>query len=488
MRKVFALAALFFLIFVGKTYATNDPVAKTLTITGVSCVGSYTNCDLSHATNTGTLTSNAVNFSPSNNGAFIDITPNIAVGSNIQSITMDFSQWVSNASSVNSSPCNVDEFRWYRSGGTLVAGVTNSSPSCGSGGSLTYSNSSSPFTYTAFPASSQTWQSGDYIRYESSICNGTGCSSLYLNNINGGNYFAVPIPTLNLSSVTASAGAQTVTFNASGDTQFTQAGEQCKVSLYEYDITDPTNPRIVSGGVAYVLLDANNPRTTTLYQGQSTYLGYGFTSSVSTWEADNISFPYFNTKNTDIRSYTSCYHQVQNSDGSLSTPIYDIQQQALDPSSAILYDKNLIATPSALQNVVGYAQPQCTSTDIICQIVENIQAGLVILFAPNATIDTEDFTNVNNAMLSRAPFAYGLAALNTNTTIAPVASTSAIGLTFDFSNITGVPIPTSYKHISYTDNGYIQSGVFAPLRPYEVIILWTIFFMYLVFVLRSIFT
>lgn len=294
--------------------------------------------------------------------------------------------------------------------------------------------------------------------------------------------------TMSLSSVTASAGAQTVTFNISGDTTYTQAGEQCKVSLYEYNITDPTNPTIVSGGVAYILLNANAPRTSTLYQGQSTYLGYGFTSSVSTWSANGITMPFYNSKNTDIRAYTSCYHQTTNSDGSLSTPIYDVQQQALDPTSPIQYDPTLIATPSALTNVVGYAQPQCTSTDIICQIVQNVQAGLIELFAPNQTIDDTDFSNVNNAMLSRAPFAYGLAALNTNTTITPVASTSAIGLTFDFSNITGVPIPTKYQHMSYSDTGYIQTGVFAPLRPYEVIILWTIFFLYLIFILRSIFT
>lgn len=298
-------------------------------------------------------------------------------------------------------------------------------------------------------------------------------------------------PSLSITNLTASAGAQRVRFNASGDTTFTQAGEQCKISLYEYDISNPTSPQIVSGGVAYVLLDASHPRTTTLDQGQSTYLGYGFTSSVSTWAADNISMPYFNSKNTDIRAYTSCYHQTTNSDGSLSTPIYDLRFQALDPSlnnPSFPYAKTLIATPSALQNNTGYVQPQCTSTDIICQVMENVQNTLISLFAPNQQINNESFSNVNDALAAHAPFAYGLALLNTNTSISTVASNSATSLSFDFSHVSGVTIPTQYQHMSYSDTGSIRDTVYAPLRPYEIIILYVILLLYLITVIGGLFT
>ena len=471
MRKTlfFSLYILFFGIFLATKTPADASITGNWTVGSITCTPGATNCDVAHATSTNN--SNYVSFGSALNGFLFTITPSgIPNGAVITTSTINSNIMTSN----NISSYSNDGIFNFTHSGTQITPITQDfSPN--------WTTSWNPYSLTNNP-SAYTYASGDTIRFEGGICNGTGCSSIDVNGITGGSFTYNPVASLSLSDIVASQGAQMISFNATGNTGYTQTGEKCTINLYEYNISNPAQPQVNGGSVATVLLDANAPRTSTGYPGNNTYLGYGFTSSVSSWEADGISLPYFNTQNTDIRAVTSCYHQNTNSDGSLSAPIFDVNAQGLDLAN-VNYQPSLIATPSALQSQPANTALQCGS-DVICQFEQWLYTFTCNMFCPNQAVDAQDFSNINSAIQTKAPFAYGYAAMNISVSPTPDASNSAISLNFNFSSISAVP--TQYAFMG-TSSITPVTYVFNPLRPWFQLILWICLLLFFIGIFRSIF-
>lgn len=297
--------------------------------------------------------------------------------------------------------------------------------------------------------------------------------------------YTPPQASLNITNLVASQSAGFVTFTASGDTTYTQVGEQCKIDLYEVDTSYSPAPKLLTSSVATILLDADNPRTTTGYSGNNTYLGYGFTSTISTWAADGIKVPYFNAANVAITSYVRCWHQDTNADGSLSDPIYDVRSQGLT-TTGDGWNPSLIASPSALQNAPVMKQPECVSTDWVCSVKEWLFVSLNTIFGINTSFATDYYIALKTSANSKVPFAYINSALATNFS-ATGTSSATPNMIISFAD-PGNDMVADLPAISWSDSGSenIVSGFAGTFKTLVTIILWFGFLWYLVARIRHV--
>jgi len=317
--------------------------------------------------------------------------------------------------------------------------------------------------------------------------NGGAARNITISNFQVAVDYHYPQPTISVSSATASQGAQTITLNLSGDTTYTQTGEQCKVSLYEQDVASGA---LLSGVFANILLDANNPRTTTFDAGGGTYNGYGFTSTVSTWSSNGVSAPLYSGHSVQIVAYTRCYHQTTNSDGSLSTPINDVLAQGLNSTlgGSATFTTNLIATPSALTNLPSAPQQTCNAGDYICDFKQWLYNAFNIVFGFNSTLALSDIGDVRTALNSKAPFSYINSVLSMDLS-ATGASTASPTLTFTISkpnSYVSSLLPSTFSWNDGSANNNVAQ-IAGDVRVIFTILLWLSFVFYIFFIVRRIF-
>lgn len=187
-----------------------------------------------------------------------------------------------------------------------------------------------------------------------------------------------------------------------GDTDFTESGAVCR-AIVNHNVTKLSGANYSNSSVSVIELVANNPQivTTELSDtlGASSYLGYGFTSSVSSWSANSVLVPFDSTGNN---FYTATY-QCQNSSGDL---VYNLQ--SLDPTLPNYYNPSdvLVASPSGSLSLID----ECSEWDLLCKF----KAWVVVFVTPSFSGFSEKLTEVREFLESKAPFGYALAFFDTS--------------------------------------------------------------------------
>lgn len=287
---------------------------------------------------------------------------------------------------------------------------------------------------------------------------------------------------LNFSNFVISTASGNFTFDATGDTGILNADNQCKIDIQQNSTTGGYyNPSIG----ATVLIDSAEPRTTTLYEGNRIWDGYGYTSTSSIWHANTITMPYFAGTSTSLGIDWTCTHQdctYPNGIKTCTAPIVLGHGQGINNLQPD-FVPTLISTPSALQNTINYNQT-CGDGDIICVFKTWLTDTLTYIFVPNTQYITSSFSTLYNTMLSKAPFAYFMDVFslsfvpNTpNDTLAIVLPVKAVG--YGIGN--GIP-----DNISVTLPTVITNGI-GLFRNFFIIMIWGMFIVYIIVRARSIF-
>jgi len=206
---------------------------------------------------------------------------------------------------------------------------------------------------------------------------------------------------MNYSNFTMSSASDSASMTITGDTGYTQAGEQCEIKM---SVQDRDTTLLLAQNFAIYNLDAN--------------IGtYGFTSTVSSYTIGGVIIPYFAGKNTQVVQAVRCWH---------GTTI-DVDQQGLYPWLFSQWNPLLIATPSAFTSPTDF-QATCTSDNIIgqtfCAFRQWLFTTFTTIFVPNQQMATADFITLKNSLQTHSPFAEFIAVSAINT--APAASASGI--------------------------------------------------------------
>ena len=286
--------------------------------------------------------------------------------------------------------------------------------------------------------------------------------------------YHIPEPSFTINNVATTSS--TISFNITGNTTITGALTKCDIALYEKDIT--TNSLLTSA-FATIHLDSALPRQDTQNLGAGSYLGYGFTDTISTWSASNISGPFFSGINVEIVGYQVCSHQTQNPDGSLSDPITDLRDQSLSISNTNWND-TLIATPSALQNTPPPYEGDCSATDWVCSFQHWLYNNLQTIFGVNSQFAETQFAETKALSDSKVPFAYinSMLHLDFSPTYGSTSAPSFVIPIVHSNAYVSDKIPTS---MTWTDTGSggIIGSLTGSIRIIFQIGLWLSFIFYL---------
>ena len=287
----------------------------------------------------------------------------------------------------------------------------------------------------------------------------------------------IPVPALTISSLVTASGSATMTFNMTGDTKVTSANEQCRIDLWEQKVADGS---FLTSVVAQIFLDSTQPRTSTLDNGNNTYQGYGYTSSVSTWSANGIHIPYFAGVNTQIVGQTQCSHP----DAS-GSPVSDTRYQSIN-SLLPNWDPDLISTPSALQSTPTVPTPTCQAGDWACDWKQWFYTFFNNIFGFNSQLATQEMGTLLATAKTKMPFAYITAITSMDFTF-PTLSTQSALPAINIPINPNVTLPNT-THISFVATVPESArGIFNTVRGFTTLLFWAVFIYYLIQTGRSLF-
>lgn len=195
-----------------------------------------------------------------------------------------------------------------------------------------------------------------------------------------------PESSADLSSYEASPSAGRVYLDLEGDTGVSSDDMVCEVEVYQ-DCTSNSFPALYSQVASINISD--NGATQTTYLGGSSYEGYGWSDSDTTWQAENVSVPY----NNGYDCYYD-YHTVCTENGIT-------YQDSYTEGDTIINQGNTLVEPEP-DNPLQW-------------VVWKIRSTLIELFVPNFGLVGELFSGLKTNLLAKAPFAYLYAVLSMDT-------------------------------------------------------------------------
>jgi len=312
--------------------------------------------------------------------------------------------------------------------------------------------------------------SGDVFRCSSGAygCDLLNPKNQYVTVSNGADITSFTVEsssvTLSISNFTASASAGFSVGDYSGDTGYTSSNEKCTIDLFQVP-TGQNSPGLQSPvPFATILLDASKPLTMSSQINENTYLGAGFTSTVSTWTALDVYAPFFADASMQVAQVVYCTHDTTNADGSVTTTV-DVNKQGLSWLESN-WSPLLISTPSALQRATDSANfnylTECTSTGLfawVCDFKVWLYKSLTGIFGINGNYATSKYIAINNVMATKVPFAYWTTAKNLN--FSPSNSTVTFPRPTLSSNEATLTLPMFINNASQSGTPYkfIVSGL-----------------------------
>jgi hypothetical protein len=310
--------------------------------------------------------------------------------------------------------------------------------------------------------------------------------------------FTIPESSATTGTVTASSSAALTYMNLSGDVGWaTPSATTCEIGVYQK--ATGLNININSFPFATIYLNNIIPRTSSIALGNNKYQGYGWTTSNTTWNANNVALPlYLNSNFLGGVSFKYTCYPVGNSSNVTYT------KQGLDTLSPN-YTPTLEATPSAL-TTPPYITKQC-SGDIwgsICMLQQAIGGFFnnlisyitdwltpqfcILTWCPfatnpagsNSTVALSNINSLYTSLQTHAPFAY-LFAINT-LGLSATDTTTQSAITIPIT--TYQPGADLINGGSFTYTGYPDSSVtnfFNTIKTAMQVVIWFFVILYIAF-------
>jgi hypothetical protein len=240
-----------------------------------------------------------------------------------------------------------------------------------------------------------------------------------------------------LDSHTASPSAQQVSLDFSGDTGVSSDTMQCEVKVIQ-DCTSSTGGAGLYSQVASINL-ADNGNTQTLYLGGTTYEGYGWSDTSTTWNADSIIVPY-------NHGY-SCYYDTR----------------TICEEDGVIYQDFYTEGDTNIEHGSYLTEPE--PDDPLQWIAWKIKNVLIDLFVPNFGLISEQFNGLKQALSQKAPFAYALKVTEFSTE--PV---SQPGIEFT--------VHAGFDDFEFTDEAGVVEDIIDTIVPIIEVIFYSLVFVY----------
>jgi len=270
-----------------------------------------------------------------------------------------------------------------------------------------------------------------------------------------------------ITSQTASPSAGLVFLDLSGDTGTKSADMTCDIGIFA-DCTQLNSAAyITETPIAHIKLDPTYLEDVTLKLDQYVFQGHGFTATSSSWLAENIEIPYTPGATCTYPTQTLC-----------TTKVYTCNEEGCYWTDTIIdvddYDEGNTAVE---QSVFTEPEPD----DPVNWFLWRLKKLLVEIFVPNFSEVILQWEAVVNNIKTRVPFAYMYAIGNFQWAVVERETS------FSFQ----IPIyEADNSHDTYVDITLpsVIDDIIEFLEPWERIVVWTLFALYLFKTAKSVLT
>ena len=199
---------------------------------------------------------------------------------------------------------------------------------------------------------------------------------------------------INLDSAEASASAQTVRFDLSGDTGVAGDNITCKTQIFE-SCSRSGYAGWTSDTPVATIWHEDNGNTETVNRGGGDWESYGYSSTNSTWQADGVTVPYNPEYDCSYPTHLVCTERVIEC-GELGCSWTDTIIHA-DRSSGTI-------TPTAGITSTGFTEPEPTNP--LAWVIWKLKQTFWELFRPDFGLINQEYQALKSSIQTKAPFAY----------------------------------------------------------------------------------
>ena len=288
-----------------------------------------------------------------------------------------------------------------------------------------------------------------------------------------GNPWLLSSTYLQQSNQRINSDSSTVLVNYSGDTSYTSETAQCTATIYHSISGSDVVSKTSLAPVAKILLDATKIRTDTFFNG-SEYLGYGFTPTDSTFNAQDVELPFLQGATNTYPYEINCIEPVLTCQEwgcyqSGTNQVFNVQTHT--PS-----EPNYINDSHLLDTTIEIGV--CSSLDVFCRLSVWFPSLLRFMLVPDFSLSEGRMSNLQDTMMSRSPFGY-IVILDTFELVATNSST----LPPRFS----LPVHIGNFNQTYNfDLGSTEQSLFNYVRQFGGILIWGLLLTYIIKLIRRI--